>query len=59
MVPIYIFPLKFEIEYGILEDKVTTKNVKSMVELKDLLSSIFISNKVRFIIQKMIELTDN
>ena len=54
-----VFPLKLEVEYGILEDKVTTKNVKSMEELKDLLSSIFRSNKVRFIIQKMIELTDN
>lgn len=51
-----VFPIKMEIEYGILADKVLTKNVNSVEELKDLLLDIFTSNKVRFIIQKMIEL---
>lgn len=51
-----VFPLKIEVEYGILEDKVVTENIKSMEALKSLLISIFVSNKVRFIIQKMMEL---
>lgn len=54
-----VFPLKLEIEFGIIEDKVVFKNVNSIDELKGLLVSIFTSNKVRFIIQKMIELGDN
>ena len=51
-----VFPLKLEVEYGILEDKVVTENVQSIDVLKSLLRSIFVSNKVRFIIQKMMEL---
>ena len=54
-----VFPLTLEIEYGIIEDKVVSKNVNSIDELKSLLVSIFTSNKVRFIIQKMIEMSDN
>ena len=48
-----VFPLTLEIEYGILEDKVTTKEINSIEALSSLLGSIFKSNKVRFIIQKM------
>lgn len=54
-----VFPLNLEIEYGILEDKVTTEEIKSIEELKSLLGSVFTSNKVRFIIQKMIDAESN
>ena len=54
-----VFPLKLEIEYDIIEDKLVSKSVNSIDELKSLLGAVFASNKVRFIIQKMIELGDN
>lgn len=50
-----VFPIKLEVEYGILDNKAVTKDVYSIDELKSLLVSIFTSNKVRFIIQKMME----
>lgn len=53
-----VFPLTLEIEYGIIEEKVVAKKVNSIDELTSLLGSILASNKVRFIIQKMIELED-
>ena len=54
-----VFPLTLDIEYVILVDIIITKNVDSNDELENLLLSIFASNKVRFIIQKMIELGNN
>lgn len=51
-----VFPIKLEVEYGVLEDKVVTNNVKSIDELTSLLRSVLASNKVRFIIQKMMDL---
>lgn len=51
-----VYPLSIEIEFGILDDKAITKTIKSIGDLKNVLSTIFASNKVKFIIQKMIEL---
>ncbi len=51
-----VFPIKIEVEYGILSDKIVTKEINSYEQMTEILSSIFTSNKVRFIIQRMIEL---
>ena len=51
-----VFPIKLDIEFGIIEDKSVSKTINSIDELTSLLRSILTSNKVRFIIQKMIEL---
>ena len=50
------YPIELEVEYGILDDNLVKKEINSFEQMKDILLSIFTSNKVRFIIQKMLEL---
>ena len=50
------YPIELEVEYGILDDKLVKKEINSYEQMKDILSSIFTSNKVRFIIHRMIKL---
>lgn len=50
-----VFPIKIEVEYGILEDKIVKSTIKSVDELISLLRSIFNSNKLKFIIQEMMK----
>lgn len=51
-----VFPISVEVENGILSEKAVTKNVNSYQQMLDVLTLIFTSNKVRFIIHRMIEL---
>lgn len=50
-----VFPIKIEVEYGILEDKIVKSTIKSVDELVSILRSIFNSNKLKFIIQEMMK----
>lgn len=54
-----VFPIKIEIAYGILENKLVKKDINSYEQMKNTLSSVFKSNKVRFIIQRMMEESKN
>ena len=49
-----IFPIKIEVEYGILDEKTTNLIIDSKDELEEKLFEIFNSSKVKFIINKMI-----
>ncbi|MCH5171573.1 MAG: hypothetical protein J1F31_01900 [Erysipelotrichales bacterium] len=51
-----VFPLRIEIEDGILGEKFTIEYVESISALKQILGLIFESDKVRFIIKRMIDL---
>ena len=49
-----IFPVEIEVEYGILDEKITKLSINSKDELENKLIEIFSSAKVKFIINKMI-----
>lgn len=49
-----IFPVQMEVEYGILDEKITKLSIDSKDELENKLVEIFSSSKVKFIINKMI-----
>lgn len=53
-----IYPLQIEVEYGILEDKLVNKEIQSKNDLINILSDIFKSDKVTYIINEMKKLVD-
>lgn len=50
-----IFPVQMDVEYGILDEKITQLSIDSKDEFENKLVEIFSSSKVKFIINKMIE----
>lgn len=50
-----VFPVSFEVEYGILEDKVKNIEINSLEDAQDELFKIFNSRKVKYIIQEMLK----
>lgn len=50
-----VFPVSFEVEYGILEDKVKIIEINSLEDAQDELFKIFNSRKVKYIIQEMLK----
>ncbi|MBR2616680.1 MAG: hypothetical protein IKC56_00385 [Clostridia bacterium] len=53
------FPLELDVEFGILEDKRITVKVSSIEETENKIRDILTSNKVQFIISKMMSTTAN
>ena len=50
-----VFPVSFEVEYGVLDDKVKNIEINSLEEAQEELFKIFNSRKVKYIIQEMLK----